>query len=159
MLKIAADLFKDMIFKVLSTDVVGQGLYFAQDMKLGHYLKIPPRTLFFAQGSATVRLQAECTALLLTNIDPGCSNSNRSHPLDAWQRQRYLLRRPIKRLHMSQRPYRFLLLRNLGSHRPSTSLLNRQNLLRTPSLLLDRCLNASHHVVNLQILEESRWKW
>ena len=44
-----------MIFKILSTDVVGQGLYFAQDMKLGHYLKIPPRTLFFAQGSATVR--------------------------------------------------------------------------------------------------------
>lgn len=43
-----------MIFKILSTDVVGQGLYFAQDMKLGHYMKIPPRTLFFAQGSATV---------------------------------------------------------------------------------------------------------
>jgi hypothetical protein len=45
----------DMIFKILSTDVVGQGLYFAQDLKLGHYMKIPPRTLFFAQGSATVR--------------------------------------------------------------------------------------------------------
>lgn len=44
----------DMIFKTMSTDVVGQGLYFAQDMKLGHYLKVPPRTLFFAQGSATV---------------------------------------------------------------------------------------------------------
>jgi hypothetical protein len=44
----------DMIFKILSTDVVGQGLYFAQDMKLGHYLKVPPRTLFFAQGSATI---------------------------------------------------------------------------------------------------------
>jgi len=48
----------DMIFKVLSTDVVGQGLYFAQDMKLGHYMKIPPRTLFFAQGSATVKFSA-----------------------------------------------------------------------------------------------------
>jgi hypothetical protein len=45
-----------MIFKILSTDVVGQGLYFAQDMKLGHYMKIAPRTLFFAQGSATVSL-------------------------------------------------------------------------------------------------------
>lgn len=45
-----------MIFKILSTDVVGQGLYFAADMKLGHYMKIPPRTLFFAQGSATVSL-------------------------------------------------------------------------------------------------------
>jgi hypothetical protein len=46
--------FADIIFKILSTDVVGQGLYFVQDMKLGHYLKVPPRTLFFAQGFATV---------------------------------------------------------------------------------------------------------
>lgn len=29
-----------MVFKILSADVVGQGLYFAQDMKLGHYLKV-----------------------------------------------------------------------------------------------------------------------
>lgn len=43
-----------MLFKILSTDVVGQGLYFAQDMKLGHYLKIAPRTLFMAQGTATI---------------------------------------------------------------------------------------------------------
>lgn len=54
--------FWDMIFKVLSTDVVGQGLYFAQDMKLGHYLKVPPRTLFFAQGSATVGLKSNWEA-------------------------------------------------------------------------------------------------
>ncbi|KKY18845.1 putative small oligopeptide opt family [Phaeomoniella chlamydospora] len=44
----------NMIFKILSTDVVGQGLYFAADMKLGHYLKIPPKTLFMAQGLATI---------------------------------------------------------------------------------------------------------
>lgn len=44
----------NMIFKIFSTDVVGQGLYFAADMKLGHYMKIPPKTLFFAQGSATI---------------------------------------------------------------------------------------------------------
>ncbi|KAH8883217.1 OPT family small oligopeptide transporter [Thozetella sp. PMI_491] len=44
----------NILFKILSTDVVGQGIYFAQDMKLGHYLKIPRRTLFFAQGLATI---------------------------------------------------------------------------------------------------------
>ncbi len=43
-----------MIFKNLSVDVVSQGLYFVADMKLAHYMKIPPRTLFFAQGIAVV---------------------------------------------------------------------------------------------------------
>ncbi|TAQ84477.1 hypothetical protein B7494_g7199 [Chlorociboria aeruginascens] len=67
---------EDMIFKVLSTDVVGQGLYFAQDMKLGHYLKIPPRTLFFAQGSATILgalTQVGVTLWMLGNVSDICS--------------------------------------------------------------------------------------
>lgn len=44
----------NMLFKILSEDVVGQAIYFVQDMKLGHYLKIPRKTLFFAQGLATI---------------------------------------------------------------------------------------------------------
>ena len=44
----------NMVFKYLSVDVVQQGLFFAQDMKLGHYNKVPPRIVFFAQGFATV---------------------------------------------------------------------------------------------------------
>ncbi|EOD46007.1 putative small oligopeptide opt family protein [Neofusicoccum parvum UCRNP2] len=44
----------NMIFKVLSQDVVQQGIFFAQDMKLGHYMKVSPRLVFAAQGSATV---------------------------------------------------------------------------------------------------------
>ena len=44
----------NMIFKILSEDVVSQGIFFAQDMKLAHYLKIAPRLVFFAQGGATV---------------------------------------------------------------------------------------------------------
>jgi len=66
----------NMIFKILSTDVVGQGLYFAQDMKLGHYMKIPPRTLFFAQGSATILgalTQTGVTLWMLGNINDICS--------------------------------------------------------------------------------------
>lgn len=31
-----------------------QGLAFVADMKLGHYLKLPPRTMFFGQLIATV---------------------------------------------------------------------------------------------------------
>lgn len=51
----------NMIFKTLSQDVVQQGLYFAQDMKLGHYLKISPRIVFAAQASATVSSLPLCT--------------------------------------------------------------------------------------------------
>ncbi|CAG7956299.1 unnamed protein product [Penicillium salamii] len=44
----------NLMFKIISTDLVGQGLYFAMDMKLAHYLKVPPRTCFVAQGVATI---------------------------------------------------------------------------------------------------------
>ncbi|KAI1256093.1 hypothetical protein MGN70_002254 [Eutypa lata] len=66
----------NILFKILSQDVVGQGLYFAADMKLGHYLKIAPRTLFFAQGLATVLgalTQAGVTLWMLGHVPDICS--------------------------------------------------------------------------------------
>ncbi|GJC96407.1 OPT family small oligopeptide transporter [Colletotrichum higginsianum] len=66
----------NILFKILSTDVVGQGLYFAADMKLGHYLKIPPMTLFFAQGLATILgalTQTGVTLWMLGNVDGICT--------------------------------------------------------------------------------------
>lgn len=65
----------NMVFKILSTDVVGQGLFFAQDMKLAHYLKVPPRTLFFAQGFATILgalTQTGVTLWMLGNVSGIC---------------------------------------------------------------------------------------
>jgi OPT family oligopeptide transporter len=65
----------NILFKILSTDVVGQGLYFAADLKLGHYLKIPPRTLFVAQGVATIfgaLTQTGVTLWMLGNVDGIC---------------------------------------------------------------------------------------
>lgn len=66
----------NMIFKILSEDVVNQGIYFAQDMKLGHYLKVPPRTLFFAQGLATILgalTQCGVTLWMLGNVSNICT--------------------------------------------------------------------------------------
>lgn len=85
-----------MLFKLLSTDVVGQGLYFAQDskpshvfpvrepsrltstkVKLAHYLKIPSITLFFAQGLATILgalTQVGVTLWMLGNVDGICTD-------------------------------------------------------------------------------------
>ncbi|KAL2011109.1 hypothetical protein VTN00DRAFT_3827 [Thermoascus crustaceus] len=68
----------NMVFKTLSTDVVGQGVYFAMDMKLGHYLKVPPRTLFFAQGLATILgalTQAGVTIWMLGNVADVCDSN------------------------------------------------------------------------------------
>ena len=68
----------NMIFKILSEDVVGQGIFFAQDMKLGHYLKIPPRTLFFAQGFATILgalTQCGVTLWMLGNVSGICTEN------------------------------------------------------------------------------------
>ncbi|KAL9115795.1 MAG: hypothetical protein Q9227_000163 [Pyrenula ochraceoflavens] len=65
----------NMVFKILSTDVVGQGLLFAQDMKLAHYLKVPPRTLFYAQGFATILgalTQTGVTLWMLGNVSDIC---------------------------------------------------------------------------------------
>lgn len=65
----------NMIFKILSEDVVSQGIFFAQDQKLGHYFKVPPRTVFIAQGFATVLgslTQTGVTLWMLGNIDGIC---------------------------------------------------------------------------------------
>ncbi|GAA5831598.1 hypothetical protein JCM3766R1_004947 [Sporobolomyces carnicolor] len=43
----------NMIFKVYSTSTVAAGLSFVQDLKLGHYMKVPPRATFAVQMVAT----------------------------------------------------------------------------------------------------------
>lgn len=43
-----------MMFKTYGYITMTQGLAFTADMKLGHYLKLPPKTMFFGQLTATV---------------------------------------------------------------------------------------------------------
>jgi hypothetical protein len=43
----------NMCFKVYGYISMSQALTFLQDFKLGHYMKIPPRTMFMAQVSST----------------------------------------------------------------------------------------------------------
>ncbi|PSS14862.1 hypothetical protein M430DRAFT_67507 [Amorphotheca resinae ATCC 22711] len=38
-----------MIFKTFGYITMAQALYFSQDLKMGHYMKVPPRTMFSAQ--------------------------------------------------------------------------------------------------------------
>ncbi|KAI1263905.1 OPT family small oligopeptide transporter [Xylariaceae sp. FL1019] len=43
-----------MMFKNYGYLAMSQALYFAQDLKLGHYMKVPPRPMFWAQLVASV---------------------------------------------------------------------------------------------------------
>lgn len=43
-----------MMFKNYGYVSMGQALYFAQDLKLGHYMKVPPRVMFTSQLVASI---------------------------------------------------------------------------------------------------------
>ena len=42
------------LFKTYSVETISASMLFVQDLKLGHYLKIPPRTSFLVQSISTV---------------------------------------------------------------------------------------------------------
>ncbi|KAG0691921.1 OPT oligopeptide transporter [Suillus ampliporus] len=65
-----------MLFKTWGYITMAQALQFASDFKLGHYMKIPPRTMFAAQVSAAAvagTVQLGVQAWMFTNIADMCS--------------------------------------------------------------------------------------
>ncbi|EED21046.1 small oligopeptide transporter, OPT family [Talaromyces stipitatus ATCC 10500] len=66
----------NMSFKFLGYAGVAQGLEFIADQKLGHYFHIPPRTVFFAQGIATLvgaLVQSGLTIGVLEGVENVCT--------------------------------------------------------------------------------------
>ncbi|CAI7657164.1 unnamed protein product [Penicillium glandicola] len=66
----------NMIFKSYGYIATAQSVQFVADLKLGHYMKIPPRTLFTAQTVATVIagfVSIGVNAWQLSNISDVCS--------------------------------------------------------------------------------------
>jgi OPT family oligopeptide transporter len=43
-----------MMFKTWGENTMGQALSFTTNLKLGHYMKIPPRSMFFCQIVSTI---------------------------------------------------------------------------------------------------------
>jgi len=69
--------------KTLSIQILIQGLTFVQDMKLGHYMKLPPRSVFVAQLTGTIvscLLQLATKTLLFQNV-PGICDADRTDGL------------------------------------------------------------------------------
>jgi OPT family oligopeptide transporter len=66
-----------MLFKTYGYNLTAQALQFSSDFKLGHYMKIPPRTMFVAQVAAAVvagTVQLGVQAWMFQNIPDICSN-------------------------------------------------------------------------------------
>jgi OPT family oligopeptide transporter len=65
-----------MMFKTWSYNTVVQALTFTSDFKLGHYMKIPPYTMFSCQLIATIisgTVQLGVQAWMFSNIEDICS--------------------------------------------------------------------------------------
>lgn len=67
-----------MMFKTWGCIAMIQGLQLTSDFKLGHYMKIPPRSMFWAQVVASIvslTTQLGVQAWMFTNIKGICENT------------------------------------------------------------------------------------
>jgi OPT family oligopeptide transporter len=70
-----------MLFKTWGFNTMSQALNFASDFKLGHYMKIPPRPMFFCQVVATVisgTVQLGVQYWLFSNVEDICSPTQKN---------------------------------------------------------------------------------
>ncbi|KAH8199653.1 hypothetical protein TruAng_006183 [Truncatella angustata] len=71
-----------MIFKTFGYITMSQALGFVSDLKFGHYMKIPPRTMFLSQVVATTFscfIQIAVLNFALNNIDDVCTVTQPEH--------------------------------------------------------------------------------
>lgn len=67
-----------MMFKTWGFIAMVQGLSLTSDFKLGHYMKIPPRPMFWAQVIASIvslTTQLGVQSWMFTNINGMCDNT------------------------------------------------------------------------------------
>ncbi|KAH7013712.1 small oligopeptide transporter [Ilyonectria destructans] len=71
-----------MIFKVFSTITLGQAQTYSADLKMAHYMKVPPRVTFSCQVVATIWASFVQIAVMnwtLGNIENICDNEQADH--------------------------------------------------------------------------------
>jgi len=71
-----------MMFKTYGYISMSQALYFIQDLKMGHYMKVPPRTMFMAQAIAVLWSSVVQVAVFnwaLGSIEDICSSDQKNH--------------------------------------------------------------------------------
>ncbi|KAI2385055.1 hypothetical protein LOY90_006323 [Ophidiomyces ophidiicola] len=71
-----------MVFKVYATNTLGRAQTYSRDLKLAHYMKVPPRTTFACQVGATiwaVFVQIAVMNWTLGNIENVCTPAQKAH--------------------------------------------------------------------------------
>lgn len=71
-----------MMFKTWGYMTMSQALQFTSDFKLGHYMKVPPRPMFWSQVLATIvagTTQLGVQAWMFTNIEDMCSPTQKDN--------------------------------------------------------------------------------
>ncbi|KIY69806.1 oligopeptide transporter [Cylindrobasidium torrendii FP15055 ss-10] len=72
----------NMVFKAYSIQTLSEATNFVQDLKLGHYVKIPPRATFIVQLVATVMaafVQVGIKTWMFANVPDICSEHQKSN--------------------------------------------------------------------------------
>lgn len=62
--------------------VLSQGVVFVQDQKLGHYMKVPPRSTFYAQFCAAIvscLVAVGVKTILFENVEGICGENRSDH--------------------------------------------------------------------------------
>lgn len=125
----------NMMVKFYGYNSVKHGMDFAQDLKLGQYMKIPPRVLFIGQVYASVLATMTQTGgvylsifFFFFNISfPRCANES-SPPLDDGPHPRPMF--PIQQatFHLQRLQSRLQCLHDLGNHRTPADVSVRSGL-------------------------------
>jgi OPT family oligopeptide transporter len=72
----------NMLFKTYSVQTLAEAEQFVQDLKLGHYIKVPPRATFIVQLAATTiaaTVQISVKTWLFADVHDICAPDQRSH--------------------------------------------------------------------------------
>ncbi|KAI8608742.1 OPT oligopeptide transporter protein-domain-containing protein, partial [Chytriomyces sp. MP71] len=77
-----------MAFKTLSYMSMNQGLTLVQDLKLGHYLKVPPKSMFIAQLASQI-VGAILSTVVACSIYESFGKLQRMEPSSGWTSQAY----------------------------------------------------------------------
>lgn len=142
-----------MIFKTFGYITMNQALQFTSDFKLGHYMKIPHRPMFFCQVVATMlagTVQLAVQAWLFSNIEDLCSVDQKDGfvcpSTTVFGTASIIVRCLIYRMFPSPDTY----ITTVGCHWSPASLLARKAVLWRRVFLLGRCPSTTWPVDTAQ---------
>jgi OPT family oligopeptide transporter len=142
-----------MMFKTWGYITMDQAVSFAGNLKLGHYMKIPPRTMFFCQVVATVvagTVQLGVQSWMFSNIEDICSPNQKDGFICPGITVFGTASVIVNRCSCWHSVSFSNVITLVGCHWTSTSLLAWTTLLRTCLLLPARCRRPAHPVDSVQ---------